>query len=488
MPTPNFLLTDMKSQTPFIPVISVCFSSFIPLRISQTKRISASPGAVSQHFRVILQRYLIRYFFASFLILALPTTKGICQTNVTSATALTPDAREAINKGIMAAKLPDYLLAIRFFEEARKLAPQSPEIFFNLGLAESKVPGRELRAVCWFSAYLAANPNEPNAAAVKDQINVLDIKALSNLSRLIKSVQDATSQTGSYYQEFHMGQVAGLWAEAGDMPAAMKTAGQIQDVYRRNQSWVAIAKGQMKAGDIAGALKTVDMIRPSDFKDIVGSLADIKTVALRDIAQAQQNAGNISGAKNTLMYALTSAALIQYADQKVFEQGAIADAQVKAADIDGAKNTLASIQNTGNEPPMLGIAREDLAEAQARAGDISGAQQTADLILWPEGKKMAQEAINHAKERAKYAAPTQQKAFVGPVVDIVKVSDWLEKLDLTYGDCALNTDPFLDLASYLVSKHSDNPETLFYNINDTAQKIVTAQNVIDKMLKQQAKQ
>jgi tetratricopeptide (TPR) repeat protein len=431
------------------------------------------------------------YKLLTLIFFSLFALSGFSQTIAT--TTLSPEAQAAINKGITAAKLPDYLLAIRYFEDARKIAPGAPEIFFNLGLAESKIPGRELRAICWFGAYLAAEPSATNAAAVKEQIDVLDMKSQSNLSHLIKSVQDVVSQTGSYYQEHHMGQVAGLWAEAGDMPTALKTAGQIQDVYHKNQSWAAIAKGQMKAGDIAGALKTVDMIRPSDFNrpadfqsNTVGALADLKTVALRDIARAQQNAGNIAGTQTTLMYAATNAALIQNADLRVTEQGAIADDQAKAGDIDGAKNTLASVQYTGNELPMIGIAREELAVAQARAGDISGAQQTADLILWPEGKKMAQDAINLAK---KYATPTQQKASVGPVINIVKVSDWVYKLDdqSAYNDCALNTDPFLDLASYLTSQHSDDPETLFYNINVTAEKIATAQNIIDKMLKQQSK-
>jgi hypothetical protein len=74
-------------------------------------------------------------------------------------------AQEVLNKGILAAKLPDYLLAIRYFEEARKLAPQAPVIFLNLGIAESKMPGRELRAIAWFGAYLSAAPDATNAAA-----------------------------------------------------------------------------------------------------------------------------------------------------------------------------------------------------------------------------------------------------------------------------------------------------------------------------------
>jgi hypothetical protein len=71
----------------------------------------------------------------------------------TTATApLPPAAQEALDKGIIAAKVPDYLLAIRFFEDARKLAPDAPIIYLNLGLAESRIPGRELRAIAWFGA------------------------------------------------------------------------------------------------------------------------------------------------------------------------------------------------------------------------------------------------------------------------------------------------------------------------------------------------
>lgn len=83
---------------------------------------------------------------------------------------LPPAAQEAVNKGIIAAKVPDYLLAIRHFEEARKLAPDAPVVYLNMGLAESRIPGRELRAMAWFGAYLAAYPDAPNAAAVKEQI------------------------------------------------------------------------------------------------------------------------------------------------------------------------------------------------------------------------------------------------------------------------------------------------------------------------------
>ena len=61
---------------------------------------------------------------------------------------LPPDAQAAMQKGILAAKEQEWEIAIQSFQEARKTAPNAPELFYNLGLAESKIPGRELRAAC----------------------------------------------------------------------------------------------------------------------------------------------------------------------------------------------------------------------------------------------------------------------------------------------------------------------------------------------------
>ncbi len=139
----------------------------------------------------------------------------------TAPAPLPPAAQEALDKGIIAAKVPDYLLAIRYFEEARKLAPEAPVVLLNLGLAESRIPSRELRAIVWCAAYLAAYPGAPNAAAVKDQIAMLEVRNQSNVSRLIKTVQDAASQAAANSKGKNLCFVAKLWAEVGDIPAAV---------------------------------------------------------------------------------------------------------------------------------------------------------------------------------------------------------------------------------------------------------------------------
>ena len=73
---------------------------------------------------------------------------------------------------------------------------------------------------------------------------------------------------------------------------------------------------------------------------------------------------------------------------------------------------------------------------------------------------------------------------------VIAVSDWIGKLDNDdeNDDCPLNTGPFLDLAGYLKSRPaSDTPEKAFDGFHKTAKTVITAQNVIHRMLKQQAR-
>lgn len=107
-----------------------------------------------------------------------------------------------------------YLLAVRFFEEARKLAPEAPVIYLNLGLAESRIPGRELRAIAWFGAYLAANPTAPNAAAVKEQIAVLDVKTKATFPAL-------SSRCRMRPTKYHAKGIWAMWRGCGRNPVIL---------------------------------------------------------------------------------------------------------------------------------------------------------------------------------------------------------------------------------------------------------------------------
>jgi hypothetical protein len=277
-------------------------------------------------------------------------------------------AQEAFDKGIDAAThattVPDYLLAVRFFEDARKLAPAAPILYFNLGVAEAKVPRRELRAIAWFGAYLAAYPAAPNAAAVRGRIAALAAANHAYVSSLIRAIEQAANEKAASEAggvrttdlNYDLGRLAAMQARSGDIAAAQINAGRILDGYNADSARLSIVMAQIRTGDFAGARKTAELVGNSGFQE----------GALSSIAQAQANT----------------------------------------------------------------------------------------------------------------RAP------------IASSADWLSKLDdddLMH-DCPLNTAPFLDLAAYRQSLPSNTPKRAFDELRSTAVKLVSAQSVIDEMLKQQATQ
>ncbi len=316
---------------------------------------------------------------------------ALAQTNAPA--PLPAAAQEAVNKGIIAAKVPDYLLAIRYFEEARMLAPQAPVIYLNLGLAESKIPGRELRAIAWFGAYLAAYPDAPNAAVVKEQIDVMDVKNQSTVLRLLKAVEDAVSQIPGD-RSGDLTDVAKLWAEAGEIAAAVKTAGLIKSFYR-DEALKAIAEAQLKTSDIVGAQSTLtDIDRASD-----------KFAVQIAIIQAQMSAGDVAGARKALALAQETAAVVSGSVHSIAEaQTAIAAIQTKLGDSAGAQtsfsNARKSVDSLITDTTQKTKALTLIGEAQLKAGDIAGgqstlavAQITADLIQNGFDKKSAHRTI-----------------------------------------------------------------------------------------------
>jgi tetratricopeptide (TPR) repeat protein len=190
---------------------------------------------------------------------------------------LTSEAQQAIQKGKDAAQQKDYLSAIRYFEQARVAAPNAPEIYGYLGLAESKIGGRELRAVAWYGAYLAANPRAGNAAAVNSAIAELLKTSENNISLLMKTWETAAANmpdsadrgphTDGYRRDFCWMDVGQWYASYGNIEDARRIANAIPNPEMAGQVFVAIINTQLKAGDTAGAKRTLKSIRDASSQE-----------------------------------------------------------------------------------------------------------------------------------------------------------------------------------------------------------------------------
>lgn len=118
-----------------------------------------------------------------------------------SRAAVPPEAQPAFNKGVLAAQQQEWDVAFKSFMDAHKFFRGSPEINYNLGLTESKIPGRELRAIAWFAAYLAADPAASNASAVKMEIRRLLVKNEVNNDRFVEVARQAAEQVPEEEQD-----------------------------------------------------------------------------------------------------------------------------------------------------------------------------------------------------------------------------------------------------------------------------------------------
>jgi|GEM_PF-772294 ankyrin repeat protein len=138
---------------------------------------------------------------------------------------VTNAADVALDEALAAARQKQWAVAIRHFLEAQALKPAAPEVLFNLGLAESKVPGRELRAMAWLQAYLLAAPNAANATAVRTEIASLKVRVGGAVEKLV-----------------------GL---------AKQQAGQFSDDYEKKRAFCDVAIAQARSGDTDGAEQTL---------------------------------------------------------------------------------------------------------------------------------------------------------------------------------------------------------------------------------------
>jgi tetratricopeptide (TPR) repeat protein len=109
--------------------------------------------------------------------------------SVTLAETVSEEAQRYMARGMAAvemAKTPkDYERAVREFEQAAKLAPNWPDVHFNLGSVQAKA-GNYGEAMRQYKRYLELAPKAPDAAKVREEIYKLEYRAEEQMVKEIK--------------------------------------------------------------------------------------------------------------------------------------------------------------------------------------------------------------------------------------------------------------------------------------------------------------
>jgi hypothetical protein len=113
------------------------------------------------------------YFIILMILLMSFSTRALGQ-------GIPEEARRFMLRGMAAvemAKTPkDYERAVREFEQAAKLAPNWPDVYFNLGSVQAKA-GNYGEAMRHYKRYLELAPNASDAAKVREEIYKLEYQA-----------------------------------------------------------------------------------------------------------------------------------------------------------------------------------------------------------------------------------------------------------------------------------------------------------------------
>jgi tetratricopeptide (TPR) repeat protein len=439
--------------------------------------------------------------------------------------ALPPAAQQAVDEGILRGKQGDHKRAVACFQEARRAAPEAPEVFFYLGVAESKLPGRELRALAWFGAYRSAKPGPSNPAVDRQILALLETQEATT-RRLIKLAQDsAQALIASGDTDQYLGSVAELWADLGDFPAALQTAERLRPAYWKSGTLQSIAESQADLRDFAGAWQTADLV--SDAYDAyrarthiiialaeAGELAEArekwagisKAPELADVpnrlrtgetmaavaetfARIQLKAGDPAAAQETLRKAVNLAGDAANADHRLELFESLGCFLARQGNMDEAGAVLARMPPSAEKIRVLGA----FACAKARAGDNAGARQAleytrqtlgeiTDKIGLLFGGKYLEEMEQNLAHGGREEQPPEKPS------GMPKPDEWLVPLDGSEpGAFALNLPIFLDLPSYLTARpHENDPEKLAGQRIDVARHVVRARQQINQLLERQS--
>ncbi len=168
---------------------------------------------------------------------------------------------------------------------------------------------------------------------------------------------------------------------------AQEIAESINHSYERSKALSRISQAQVQAGDIEGAKETFQQA-----KETAENINDsyYKSKALSRISQAQVQAGDIEGTKETFQQAKETAENINDSHERSEALYYLAQAQVQVGDIEGTKETAENINDSNYKSKALSL----ISQAQVQAGDIEGAKET-----FQQAKETA-ENINHSYERS----------------------------------------------------------------------------------------
>ena len=138
-----------------------------------------------------------------------------------AAAALPPEAEDAFLRAEVAVEQEDWALAIKYFEQARRHSHENAEVLVRLALAHDTVGGRDVLAIAWYRAYLAATEGNPDAQELRTRVKKSIIKLETQIEVSCRGlIREARKAAGHYEMPFQTMRVDPVTGKLSSPPAS----------------------------------------------------------------------------------------------------------------------------------------------------------------------------------------------------------------------------------------------------------------------------
>jgi tetratricopeptide (TPR) repeat protein len=293
---------------------------------------------------------------------------------------LPPEARALMDKGLQAAAKKDFKQAAQHFNDARKIAPYSPAILFNLGVAETQIPDRHIAAMACLKSFLILAPksaNAPQARSLYRQTSKLFDATLryyvDKYKQLVESMPPGKDKDSA------MPSVADYYARIGDYAEALRIAGEAGSY--KSIVYQSISEQQSRSGDF------------NEASDNASRAGIGRATAYCMVAIMQAERGDVAGAARSVeLSRLFNPGGCNIDRKGIYDR--VISAQLGRKDYKGAGETLSKASSEGiSMPPIYNV------EILAAGGNIDDALRTVQSMRDKKPEGYAAVAIAQARKK-----------------------------------------------------------------------------------------
>lgn len=208
----------------------------------------------------------------------------------------------AMKAGTAAARAARWDRARRHYLDAHDAAPASHLPIYSLAMANDHSGGRDLVAMAWYRAYLAAVPDAENLPLVRKRLSELDRRVEAGVRKLVDRARRADREITDDLFQKPPGRTEARKAVSEALRTLAAPPKPSPPAYRAKaprdaavEKRIAEARSQAKAGDFAAARRTLATARPT----LSAASSARRTALSRALAVQQMRVGDAAGAMRT---------------------------------------------------------------------------------------------------------------------------------------------------------------------------------------------